>query len=108
MGVSMSEWYVAVGGQRQGPLSTDSVLAYLKSRDRAEVHVWRKGFENWRLAKDVPELNAPTPAPMQGAVSTKANVSPASLPNTRTVGTIKWCLSTMASNIILQRTFQSE
>jgi len=81
----MSEWYVVIGGQRQGPLPTDSVLAYLKTRNRAEVHVWRKGFENWRLAKDVPELSASTLAPMQGVFSTKANASAASVPNTQTV-----------------------
>ena len=81
----MSEWYVVIDGQRQGPISTDSVLAYLKTRNCAEVQVWRKGFENWRLAKDVPELSAPAAAPMQGAVGTKANAFAASTPNTQTV-----------------------
>lgn len=61
----MSEWYVAVEGRARGPVPTEVVLAYLKSRDRAEIHVWREGFDDWRLAKDVPELRgAGSPAPV--------------------------------------------
>src|SRR3954466_10622164 len=57
----MSEWYLVVEGQAQGPVSTETVLACLKTRDRAEVQVWREGFDDWRLAKDVAEFRAAAP-----------------------------------------------
>jgi hypothetical protein len=57
----MSEWYVVVEGQARGPVSNETVLAYLKTRNRAEVRVWREGFDGWRLADDVAELRAALP-----------------------------------------------
>ena len=63
----MSNWYVAVEGQAWGPISTDAVLAYLKTRNRAEIYVWREGFQHWCLAKDVPDLRGadhPPPVPL--------------------------------------------
>src|SRR5436190_1730980 len=58
----MSEWYVVVEGQARGPVSTETVVAYLKTRNRAEVQVWREGFDHWLLADDVTELRAAPPA----------------------------------------------
>jgi hypothetical protein len=60
----MSGWYVAVSGKARGPVSTETVLAYLKTRSRAEVQVWRDGYDDWRLAKDEPELCVPPPIPL--------------------------------------------
>jgi hypothetical protein len=60
----MSEWYVAVQGQARGPVSTETVLAYLKTRNRAEVQVWRQGLDAWCLARDIPELRASVPPPV--------------------------------------------
>src|SRR5882757_824600 len=61
----MSELYVVVDGQARGPVSNETVLAYLKTRNRAEVRVWREGFDGWRLADDVAELRAaPPPLPL--------------------------------------------
>jgi hypothetical protein len=57
----MSEWYVVVEGQARGPVSIETVLAYLKTRNRAEVQVWREGFDGWRVAADVAELQAAPP-----------------------------------------------
>jgi uncharacterized protein DUF4339 len=59
LGVLMSKWYVAVEGQARGPVSTETVLTYLQTRNRAEVYVWHEGFTDWRLAKDVAELARP-------------------------------------------------
>jgi hypothetical protein len=55
------EWFVAVEGQARGPVSTETVLAYLKTRNRAEIYVWHERFDGWRLAKDVPELRGAVP-----------------------------------------------
>jgi GYF domain 2 len=60
----MSKWYVAVEGQARGPVSTETVLAYLETRNRAEIYVWREGFDDWHLAKDIPELRGAGPPPV--------------------------------------------
>src|SRR5262245_5871418 len=60
----MLKWYVAVEGQARGPVSTETVLIYLQTRNRAEVYVCREGFPDWRLAKDVAELRDAGPPPV--------------------------------------------
>ena len=61
----MSEWYFVVDGQARGPVSIETVLAYLKTRNRGEVQVWREGFDSWRVADEVAELRAaPPPIPL--------------------------------------------
>src|SRR5262249_51057224 len=34
------------------------------NRNRAEIYVWREGFDEWRLAKDVAELRGAGPPPV--------------------------------------------
>jgi hypothetical protein len=63
----MFEWYVAVGGQSRGPASTETVLAYLNTRDRGDIYVWQEGFDYWRLATDVPELRGANAPPASGS-----------------------------------------
>jgi hypothetical protein len=84
----MSEWYVVVEGQARGPVSTDTVLAYLKTRNRAEVQVWRAGFDDWRLAKDIPELRATVPPPVP-LIATRDPESSADAPSEITIPTRK-------------------
>jgi hypothetical protein len=60
----MSKWYVTLEGRARGPVPIDIVLDYLKTRDRAAVYVWREGFDDWRLAKDVAELAGAGPPPL--------------------------------------------
>jgi hypothetical protein len=60
----MSNWYIVVKGQTRGPASTETMLGYLKTRDRAQTYVWRESFDDWRLAKDVPELGGAHPPPL--------------------------------------------
>jgi hypothetical protein len=60
----MSNWYIVIEGQAWGPASTETMLGYLKTRDRAQTYVWREGFDNWHLVKDVPELRGIGPPPM--------------------------------------------
>jgi hypothetical protein len=43
-GVNMSKWYIAVDGQPRGPVSIETVLAYLETRNRAKIYVWREGL----------------------------------------------------------------
>ncbi len=63
----MDNWYIAIGGQQQGPFSQaqiqQGVAAGIYTRDTL---VWRQGFANWLVMAQVPELQQPTfsPPPM--------------------------------------------
>jgi len=63
----MDNWYIAIGGQQQGPFSQtqiqQGVAAGIYTRDTL---VWRQGFANWLPMAQVPELQQPTfsPPPM--------------------------------------------
>jgi hypothetical protein len=50
-------WFYAEGERSVGPVSFDALTAVLlRTPDPGQISVWRAGFEDWRLAKDVPEL----------------------------------------------------
>ena len=63
----MDNWYIAIGGQQQGPFSQaqiqQGIAAGIYTRDTL---VWRQGFANWLALAQVPELQQPTfsPPPM--------------------------------------------
>jgi uncharacterized protein (TIGR00266 family) len=63
----MDNWYIAIGGQQQGPFSQaqiqQGIAAGIYTRDTL---VWRQGFANWLAMSQVPELQQPTfsPPPM--------------------------------------------
>ncbi|MBV5305657.1 MAG: TIGR00266 family protein [Desulfobulbaceae bacterium] len=63
----MDNWYIAIGGQQQGPFSQaqiqQGVAAGIYTRDTL---VWRQGFANWLAMAQVPELQQPafSPPPM--------------------------------------------
>jgi uncharacterized protein (TIGR00266 family) len=71
----MNIWYIAMGGQQQGPFSQaqiqQGVAAGIYTRDTL---VWRQGFANWLAMAQVPELQQPTfsPPPMNTG-STRAH-----------------------------------
>lgn len=50
-------WYYVHKGNRQGPVPVE-VLTEMMSRSelKPEDFVWKKGFENWKKIKEVPEL----------------------------------------------------
>jgi uncharacterized protein (TIGR00266 family) len=60
-------WYVAVGGQQQGPFSRDEVLAGIQSgRYGRDTYVFTQGLANWVPVSSSPEFAgafAPTPPP---------------------------------------------
>jgi hypothetical protein len=53
----MTEWYVRIDGQERGPGSTDALRGFLKNNEPKRFHVWREGFDGWKLASEVPELS---------------------------------------------------
>lgn len=62
-------WYFAVGGNRQGPISEDELLAKIANGEiRADTLVWNSGMADWARAGAVPGLMGPgTPAMPPGA-----------------------------------------
>lgn len=51
------KWYYVLEGNRHGPVAVEVIEQMMKSGDlKAEDFVWKKGFENWKKLKDVPEL----------------------------------------------------
>lgn len=65
--MSDKAWYVAVGGQQQGPLSRDEVLAGIQSgRYGRDAYVFTQGQANWVPVSSSPEFAGafgPTPPP---------------------------------------------
>ncbi len=48
-------YYVNAAGQQQGPVPAGSLLA---NGVKGDTLVWKLGMQEWKKAKDVPELNA--------------------------------------------------
>jgi uncharacterized protein (TIGR00266 family) len=72
--MSDKTWYVAVGGQQQGPMSRDEVVAGLQSgRFGRDAYVFTQGMANWVPISTHPEfsghLGAPPPPPPPGAAA---------------------------------------
>ncbi len=68
--MSDKAWYVAVGGQQQGPMSRDDVVAGIRSgRIGRDAHVFTQGMANWVPITAEPEFSgafgaaAPPPPP---------------------------------------------
>ncbi len=52
-------WYIAVGGQQQGPFSVAELLPRFQSGELAgSTHVFTQGMPNWTTAAERPELAA--------------------------------------------------
>ena len=70
----MSEYYILIGTEQQGPLSTED----LRGRVTPQTYVWREGLPDWIRTGDLPELSGllvpegAVPPPTQGqTVGTK-------------------------------------
>jgi uncharacterized protein (TIGR00266 family) len=70
--MSDKTWYVAVGGQQQGPMSRDDVVAGIRGgRIGRDAHVFTQGMANWVPITAEPEFSgafgaAPPPPPPPG------------------------------------------
>ena len=57
-------WYYVQKGNRHGPVDLSVLQSHLSDETLgSEDFVWKKGFENWKKIKEVPELelaSAPT------------------------------------------------
>jgi uncharacterized protein (TIGR00266 family) len=81
--MSDKAWYIAVGGQQQGPVSRDEVVAGIRSgRFGRDAHVFSQGMANWvpitsqqefAEAFGGPAAGAPPPPPPGMAASARAH-----------------------------------
>ena len=64
-----AQWFVAIGGQKSGPIAHDSLQSQIHSGQVArDTLVWRQGMASWVKAGDIPELgplfdSSPPPLP---------------------------------------------
>src|SRR6266436_9472304 len=57
-------WFVSVNGKRYGPYTFAALTeAAAKGVVTAETHIWRLGWQQWHLARQVPGLLNETPPP---------------------------------------------
>lgn len=50
-------WYYVQKGNRHGPVAVEVIEKMMTNQElKSEDFVWKKGFENWKKIKDVPEL----------------------------------------------------
>jgi hypothetical protein len=55
-------WYYSVRGDRQGPISTEDLKAFIsKGTLTADTQVWQEGMNDWKRAFEVPELGLVVP-----------------------------------------------
>lgn len=61
-------WYYVLKGNRQGPVEMDVINNLISNQElKPEDFVWKKGFDNWKKIKEVPEFQtatAPKPEPV--------------------------------------------
>jgi uncharacterized RDD family membrane protein YckC len=66
-------WFYAVGGQQQGPVTLAVLRGWLAAGQiQSEDLVWREGMPSWLSASTVPELADAVPVSAQPAVATPA------------------------------------
>lgn len=67
----MDTWYIAIGGQQQGPFNQERIQQGLATGIYTrETLVWRQGFANWLAIAQVPELQQPSSIPPPTAPGT--------------------------------------
>jgi len=62
-------WYIVVDGEQKGPLAPiDLSQLFAKGSVSLESYVWNEGFDDWRVASEVPEV-----AQLFGGAASQAN-----------------------------------
>jgi len=66
----MKQWYYAVAGGYQGPVSEDQLRAMaLGGTLKPDQYVWTDGMAEWAAARTVPGLFAYQPGPVRGVAA---------------------------------------
>ncbi len=78
-----SAWYIVVDGEQKGPLPPIQLSQlFAKGSVGLDSYVWREGFDDWKVAGDVPELTQ-----LFGGAAAKAKSSAESVDDTSSFGT---------------------
>ena len=76
-------WYIVVDGEQKGPLPPIQLSQlFAKGSVGLDSYVWKEGFDDWKIAGDVPEL-----AQVFGGAAAQAKRSSASVDDTSSFGT---------------------
>ena len=76
-------WYIVVDGEQKGPLPPIQLSQlFAKGSVGLDSYVWKEGFDDWKIAGDVPEL-----AQVFGGAAAHAKRSSASVDDTSSFGT---------------------
>lgn len=60
----VDNWYYVHKGNRQGPVALDVITNMIAKQElTANDFVWKKGFDNWKKIKEVPELEGKSAVP---------------------------------------------
>lgn len=71
-----TEWHASVDGESYGPFDTNGLLIWLGEQVAGwDAHVWREGFTDWQLARDVAELTAITGGGIDAALPYPSPIS---------------------------------
>ena len=70
-------WYYVQKGNRHGPVALEVIQQMVANSDlNSADYVWKKGFENWKKIKEVPELEEGQAAPAPAAPAPTAFKTP--------------------------------
>jgi len=76
-------WYIVVDGEQKGPLGPIELSQlFAKGSVGLDSYVWKEGFDDWKVAGDVPDL-----AQVFGGAAAQAKSAPAATDDTSAFGT---------------------
>lgn len=65
-------WYYVQKGNRQGPVEKEVINGLISKQElRHEDYVWKKGFDDWKKIKDIPEFQLSEAAPVPPTMAEK-------------------------------------
>lgn len=80
---SEATWYIVVDGEQKGPLSPIGLSQlFAKGSVGLDSYVWKEGFDDWKVAADVPDL-----ATVFGDAAAQAKSAPGGADDTSAFGT---------------------
>jgi len=78
-----STWYIVVDGEQKGPLPPIELSQlFAKGSVGLDSYVWKEGFDDWKVAGDVPELTQ-----IFGGGAGRAKAAPSGIDDTSSFGT---------------------
>ena len=76
-------WYIVVDGEQKGPLPPIELSQlFAKGSVGLDSYVWKEGFDDWKVAGDIPEL-----AQVFGGAAAHSKSAPAATDDTSALGT---------------------